>query len=316
MIFDMLARAVEKALPDFIPLLDQTKLFIFPGRAHEVLSDEDDIDFAFMRENFFLPFRNIAVEDTASCILLWDEERGQRGLACTRYFLECNSFATSTSEYNDKRGLSDCPGLTKEEIAMMEKRAKEMPRGTIGVTMGKFNSIDVVFRDGRHQFLYDAEVTNAYVIGQNGIALPARLFAPTEEDMNRITNGTVRNAGAAIQEVHYLNSPERFILEEMPEDYERRRAKAKKAGRVVRRCDRPTYTPLYPKQIRKKLRLPPLESGGPKRPHERRAHTRTYPDDPVRWPKAHGKTIVVPSSWIGPSTATIGKKRYRVLLDR
>lgn len=315
MIFDMLARAAERQMTKLLPILEQTKLFIFPGRAHEVLNDEDDVDYEFMRENFFLPFRNIAVEDTASCILLWDEEKGQRGLGCPRYFLECASLTTSSAEYNDKRGMGDVPALTEEEMKRIDERAKRMPRGSLAIATGKFNRISVEMRDGRYQFFYDARVDESVLVTPDGLPIPAQLFGPTKLDMERMTNGTVRNAGAAIQEVHYLNSPERFILEETPEDYERRRDKAKRAGRILRRHERPNYTPLYPTQIRKRLRLPPLEEGGPKRPHERRAHVRKYPDDSVRWPNVHGQTRVIPSSWIGPSKAIVGKKRYRVLLD-
>lgn len=314
MIFDMLAKAAEKALSSLIPILNQTKLFIFPGRAHEVLKDDYNIDPDFIRDNFFLPFKNIAVEDTASCILLWDDEKDQVGLNCTRHFLECAHLKTPTSEFNDREGLMSNKGLTNEELSELDKRIAATPYGTIAITTGKFNGIQISKKE-KIQFGYDAVINHSLIVTPDFKVMPIESIIRNEADVKRLTEGTVRNAGAAIQEVDYLNSPDRFILEEMPEDYYKQRRKAEKSGRVVRRHHRPTYTPLYPKDIRSRLRLPPLSAGGPKRPHERRAHKRRYPDNPEKWPNMHGKTIVVKSSWIGPSKSKIGNKIYRVLLE-
>lgn len=314
MIFDKLARAVERGIPKLVQILNSTRLFVFPGRAHEILHEDDEIDIDFVRENFFLPFQHIAVEDTASCILLWDDSKGQRGLSHVRHFIECMSFATPSSEFNTRRNTDGSPGLTDEQLSVVERAAKVMPNDALAVSTGTFKAIYLERQDGKCKFIYDAEVSGVMVARTDGTVIPPQLLFPTESDARLVANGTIRNAGAAIQEVNYLNSPDRFILEEMPEDYEKRRVRAQKLGRVMRRHERPTHTPLYPREIRRRLHLPPVNAGGPKQPHERRAHTRTYPDDPVQWPHAHGKTIVIPSSWIGPSSATIGNKRYRVLL--
>ena len=41
----------------------------------------------------------------------------------------------------------------------------------------------------------------------------------------------------------------------------------------------------------------------------------TYPDDAVRYPNAHGKTIKIASTWIGSTESTVGDKKYKVILD-
>jgi hypothetical protein len=118
---------------------------------------------------------------------------------------------------------------------------------------------------------------------------------------------------AAARTIMYFNDPENFVVEDRPPEREKKRPK----GRIAREHERPTYTVLKPTQIRRRLRLkdPDEEGGTKKRPHERRAHLRTYPDDIVKWPKAHGRTIVVKACWIGPHTAEFNGHRYKVLID-
>ena len=76
MIFDKLCTMAERHLPDFIPLLKKTKLFEFPGRGFELLRKEyDEETINFFRDEFFLPFQYMAVEDTASCVCLFDKDK-------------------------------------------------------------------------------------------------------------------------------------------------------------------------------------------------------------------------------------------------
>ena len=120
----------------------------------------------------------------------------------------------------------------------------------------------------------------------------------------------------------YFNSPNRFIVEECPikamarwkKRKERDRRKNKPVSRIRRRSDRPVYTLLRPKEIRAKLGLPPLESGGPRQPHERRRHYRTYRDE--RYVNMRDRTVIIPACWCGPSEACVGNRRYRILLDK
>jgi hypothetical protein len=106
-----------------------------------------------------------------------------------------------------------------------------------------------------------------------------------------------------------INTIDRFVLE-----IANSKPKVYKDKYVPLLEQRPSYIILYPKEIRKYMKTE-HETIGVKSGHERRAHLRTYPDDAVRYPNAHGKTIRIPSVWIGSTEATVGDKKYRVVLD-
>jgi hypothetical protein len=146
---------------------------------------------------------------------------------------------------------------------------------------------------------------------------------PRDRDsLRRLQVPILENVDTSLQEVFYFNSPNRFVVEECPlkamarwkKRQEQRRRKKKVKERIRRKHDRPIYTLLRPKEIRVKLGLPPLAVGGPRRPHERRRHYRTYRDD--RYTEMKGKTVIIPATWIGPSEATVKNRRYRILLDK
>jgi hypothetical protein len=157
------------------------------------------------------------------------------------------------------------------------------------------------------------------IIGMGIASRPA-----DRESLRRLQVPVLGNVNTSLQEVFYFNSPDRFIVEECPikamqrwkkrKQRERRKHKGKRRVQVRREHERPVYTLLKPKEIRVKLGLPALAAGGPRRPHERRRHYRTYRDE--RYVKMRNKTVVIPASWVGPSEATIGNRRYRILLDK
>jgi len=313
MFFDLLAKIVEKTSPRLTEWVERSRLFIFPGRSHEILPkslEEREIDFD--NENFFLPFRSIAVEDTASVVLLEDIEKGQRGLDKPRRFLECLKL---TGVDLDEFGQGP---KGPEMEALMARAAPLFPPGACGITIGMFNKIIPGVKnpdDEKQGFWYDATVEVTYFASlEDEVLIPAQMRFPqmTAEDVKSTGDSAIRNAGAAIQEVMFFNSPDRFILEEIPESYVRR-AKSRTAGRIVRSHERPKYTILRPREIRQRMRLSD-PTGLHRRPHERRAHLRTFRSD--RYTAMRGKTIVIGSMWIGPSESQVDGKRYRVILDR
>ncbi|MBU1194027.1 MAG: hypothetical protein KKE62_01660 [Proteobacteria bacterium] len=105
---------------------------------------------------------------------------------------------------------------------------------------------------------------------------------------------------------------ENFILETTP-----KKVRKPKPGKVPRSHERPYYTLLTPKKIRKKLNLedPTSETGSHSSPapHERRGHWRTYRDE--RYKNMRGKRQWIGPVWIGASEAKVGNKIYKVRLD-
>ena len=107
-----------------------------------------------------------------------------------------------------------------------------------------------------------------------------------------------------LKHIYELNTTDRFIVEVT------NRKNKKKGGKY----SMPEYILLKPGEIRKKLGLSEHQ-GGTKRVHERRAHLRKYPDDKIRFPKAHGKIVQIPAVWIGQSEGISGNKHYKVILS-
>ncbi|MFA5600401.1 MAG: hypothetical protein WDA06_07365 [Phenylobacterium sp.] len=102
MLFDKLCKIVENLLPEYRKIVAASKLFIFPGRAHGVLPKEVNREQQiFLYENFFLPFPIVALEDTASCILLGDTTDKQQSFDEDRIFIEIEDFAPERCEEYD-----------------------------------------------------------------------------------------------------------------------------------------------------------------------------------------------------------------------
>src|SRR4051794_2416218 len=102
MIFDTLCAIAENQLPTLVPLLKRAKLFDFPHAPHEILPKSFPPDeAAFYRENFFLPFPVICVEDKASAVVMWDDVEDAKGSRVTRRFIECTPLAANAEAYED-----------------------------------------------------------------------------------------------------------------------------------------------------------------------------------------------------------------------
>lgn len=314
-IFNSAAGLIEKHFPAILKRVEKARLFLFPGRAHEVLPKDLDVETTrALHESFFLPFPTIAVEDTATCTVMWDTEKDQAGLEGIRGFIEIEPFTPATvGEF--KEGQDD------EETARIKERIAQYPKGSTMISEGRFGPVKLN-PHGKIEFagvvLWAALATKDG--GILGVDIANR--PKDKESLRRLQVPILENVDTSLQEVFYFNAPNRFIVEECPikamARWKKRRERAKRKkpvkDRIRRRHERPIYTLLRPNEIRVKLGLPPLTVGGPRRPHERRRHYRTYRDD--RYVNMRDKTVIIPATWIGPSHATIGNRRYRILLDK
>lgn len=315
-IFDCAAGIIERHVPAIVKRVEKARLFFFPGRAHEILpKDMDPETTRALHEGFFLPFPTIAVEDTATCTIMWDTEKDQVGLDGIRGFIEIEPFSVATvGEFKE--------GADEEETEKIKEQVAKYPPGSILISEGRFGPVKLN-PHGKIEFA-GLVMWVALATKKDGILGMDTMTRPEDRESLRLLQGPVlSNVDTSLQEVFYFNSPNRFILEECPikamarwKKRRNRRKKTKKPVRAqIRRMhDRPMYTLLRPKEIRVKLGLPPLTVGGPRRPHERRRHYRTYRD--ARYVKMRNKTVIIPASWVGPSEAKIGNRRYRILLDK
>ena len=301
MLFDKFCGVAEKHLPRLRPHVANARLFLFPGKSHEVLPKSyDDEEVQFLQEHFFLPFQTIAIEDPASCLLLSDPVEGATGLGSERLWVECMSFNP------DK--LSNFDPKSTDMSAQQKKKFGDMPKGSLIISLGAIALQHV----SNMRFEYEGGLIGTYMVVRDQLI---DMSAALDGESDEVIGSALNNAGVALQEVMFFNHPKRFILEKISQSKSARKTRDK-GVKIPRSHERPTYTILDPRDIRKTMGLQELVADEGKHkitPHERRRHYRTLSND--RFVNTKGKTIIVKATWVGASEATVGKNRYRVLLD-
>jgi len=315
MLFDKLCGIAEKHMPNLLPILRDAKIIDFPYVPHEVLNDrlsQDEVD--QLRDRFFLPFPVIAIEDKASCVVLWDSVMKQEGCSEARYFVECLPYSLRDPSAFD---LS-VEGKAKEELHAKLHSAASKVEGLADAVVVVIGRLDRLQYATTESFCWSGNVEVAIVANKEKILVSHNTLknAAGAAGWDAVNEMSMRNASAAIHEVFMVNSPDRFILEKTTDGV--RKAERKKQGTVLRRShERPTYTLLKPEQIREKLATAKPDYQEGLRPqfegHERRRHFRTLRSD--RFVHAQGKVLTIPATWVGPTEATSGKTHYRVCLE-
>jgi hypothetical protein len=304
MIFDSLCRIVERQSvpPEMRRAVEQARVFRFEFNPHEALPKEYKPDvLEWLLDNPYLPFPCTAVEDRASCVLVWDHsvegEPPLRGAGHERRFVECCDFdKASTDAFFDG---------SPEQREMLD-------HGCCAVSMGRIALDTHITRP--NQF-HVAGGTDFTLVVQGEEVIFVSEMASLE--IAPIATAALRNAASALQEVMLLNDPETFILESTPlSAIDRKPAKLKpgQVRRVPRSNERPTYTILRPHEIRERMKLPLPVGKRVVTPHERRSHLRTLRSEFIRAAN-RGRQILIPASWIGPFESVVGNRRYRVVLD-
>lgn len=303
MIFDKFCGLVERHMTKYRPLLNEVKIFHFPAIPHEVLPK--GLDIKFFGENFFLPFQTIAIEDTASVVILHDKSVDTRGLYEERVFIECLPMDSDWRNYGDSQGLSND---VKDYYMRIGNKYKD----------------SYIITVGRIQLIPKETTTKGYtaegIVIESGLCskdkyVSFNLLKPTEIDTSILVQSALRNACTAIEEVIYFNSPDRFVLESKPIKVKREKVPSDKLKKIPRSNDRPIYTLLKPKEIRERLgiRSSNITDGGTKEGHPRRRHFRTLRSDFFK--EKRGEQIIIPATWVGVSEVQRGNKLYRVMLE-
>lgn len=305
MLFDSLLGLAERGyLPqDVKQIVNASRLFVFPGRAHEVLPGEKvattDEEVADLNVHFRMPFDRVAVEDSASLVVIADTEDEQSGLSGTRRFVEFEALGSGRDE-EFSGGPIDVP---------IEIRAQF--HNTFSVVWGSIENLvfDPKRFGGNHMnagFRYGGHGCFEKKKGRRDDL--AHFF-----DRQHVMANAANNVLTAMSELNAFNQPNRWILEESP-------LKAPRGGKTKREPrshERPIYTLLKPDQIRERFGLPALgdpEATSP-RPHERRGHWRTYRHERFYASGLLSRRRWVRATWVGPSEVVVGKRRYRVCLD-
>ena len=308
MLFDKLCQIAERHVPEILPVLAKARLFDFPYRAQDILPETlSEKEVEFLRDQFFLPFECVAIEDKASCTLLMDSEKDQLGVSGRRTFVEFMDVATDADYYDDGGSPAEREKLRRG----VEMMLREWPGACI-IAVGEIVSMDVKANaDINTSFRGNGYVTWSMVASKQKIYVK-----PKAKGMDDVAHhkALLRNARAAMSEVFYFNNPTRWVVETKPAKIKLPKKKTQRS-RPRRSMNRPVYTLLTPKEIRTIFDDGTTTDTGRKSPagHDRRRHPRTYRDD--KFKKMKNKTVIIPATWIGPSEVERGGKRYKVMLD-
>lgn len=301
MLFDKLCGLAERheIIKELRPILENAKIFELPGSAIELLPKAIE-RYEFFQDFFFLPFPVVAIEDNESCIVIMDLAQDQKGFEEDRLFIEI------LPQIPTGRNYTNAP--SEEFVAKtveLSYNAGFNPYDAYVVTTGLVKLI----LPTAEQLLIDGFCTFSIVLTKDKVVINEERMK--QYLMDRVYAASrIQNAAVALQEIMYFNTPDRFVVEEAPS-----KPLNKKDKKIPRTVSRPKFTLLHPNEIRKKLRLPDeqVEKRKSPNPHWRRRHVRVLKSD--RWVNKKGKEIFIAAKWIGPTEATVGKKRYKVRLD-
>jgi hypothetical protein len=314
--FDRLCSIVERQFPsaELTHYLKEAALFDFPQRWHETAKDGEAAkkggmdDYAmvggaqFVLDNFFLPFPVMAVEDTASVLIVVDKDPGQVGLDHERIFIECFLMDTPSEEFGYDGGKHK--GKTSD---------RTLPKDACMISVSRFKKAWI---DGS-ELAYEAELGMAFCADKKQMYLSPTQWKEmciASGDWQGMTKSAALNAKTALEEIMWFNTPHRFVVKR---EAQRPRVKKNKGPKFLRSHERDQYVLLQPHEIREKLGMPESSHKSPI-PHARRRHFRVlqserYKFDREKYPD--GKKVIVPASWVGPTEGECDGRRYKVCLD-
>lgn len=285
MIFDKLCGLVERHIPELRQYVYDANIFEWDG---------DLSKYQVSYDNFFLPFRTIAIEDNVSSIILRDWVEDQNGMDKMRTFVVClpmeqyhgvEDRASGEAEFKASYGL-DYKGvyfITKGDIDQEKTMLSCVWACTKERLIAKLDSMEAFER-------------NPYF------------------EVDRDTKAASNDVRVAMRQIAVLNDPELWVLESTP-------AKIRKPAknRLLRSGDRAIFTIKDAVEIRKRMGTTgsndsnPSVPGSKKSPHPRRKHVRVLRSE--HWGKNKDKRIIIPAAWVGPVESIHNGRRYRVRLD-
>lgn len=299
MLFDLACRVAERQVPELERVLRRVALFLLPAAPHTFLPkswEEDEAE--FYQENFFLPFPMIAIEDTASLTLLMDIEEGAVGSDKPRNFIEVMDMHMTNLDAFREHGSAE----EAEALQLMS----QMPKESLCIAFG---NLCVLIKPG-------GKVLTAGTVERVVVATPDKVICDVLGDFRElgghdaVDKPALRNATTAWQEVMYLNNPERFVVQVVNTGAAK---KASGSQKIKRAHQRPHYILMSVGELRKTLGVYD-HTDRHQSSHWRKRHFRRLVAD--RFVNKKGQVVIVKQAWIGPEEATVGKKHYKVLLDR
>jgi hypothetical protein len=299
MIFDLLAKFIERNDPEWADDINSLHLLDFPYKSHEVLCSgmfsQEDLD------DFTLPFSSVAIEDNTSCVILEDTEDRQVGCHKPRRFIDIIPVGQDPGNFETPD--PDIPDSFRKEMSEL---------GVHQITFGSLDSLSIPDKETNSSFRIASNIEYLVLCDKKGNTLEGFSGADVQASpvAQEAKSGIIKNIATAIEELLLVQQDTSlFILEKSPVK-PRRIGK----GRIARSQDRNRYVLLRPDAIRKQMQVKaPTGEGSSKKPHERRRHWRTLKSE--RYTNKRGQKILIDAVWVGPKESVVGKTRYRVRLD-
>lgn len=316
MLFDKLCGIVEspQALhgpirgeplpPDLIRLLvglrglaADANVFEFPVVPHEIEFRQEVTrdNRELLGERFCLPFRTVAVEDKASCVILQDATPDAKGLAPRRGFVEVSPVYGDPANY-----------IKRDRTAEQEYlRRCNIPADAVQVVWG-------ALEDMKYEDFVIPRSSVSYYCGGAIIATKKRVFHyDLGEDAKADVKHALDNVRIGIEELAYANMPSRWVVEVLTAQ-SREEAKA---GRLRRSHQRPRFTTLTPGELRTLFgREDDRERKSPV-VHQRRGHWRLLRSERFAKSGLKGQHLWIEATWVGETEAVVGNKKYIVRTD-
>jgi len=302
-IFDKVLRMAERGHLDKWPIvrdsITSAAFFDFPARAHEVLDKVYSEAQMELVDNFFLPFPIVAVEDTASCVLLIDLQKDQKGLKDSRGFITITHTGTGLDEFNTAEVAKTTGGKT----AHRQDAIKQLGKNIIQIATGIFkvpvcNALSHIIEGHLEEIIIHNE--------DNELTDSMKARGMDEEEWGQYHDHLVNDAMVTCEILLHFNKPKNWIIERSPAKQQRLGK-----GRLPRVHQGPVYIMCTQEELHTRLGLKGEGSG--KAAHARRRHFRTLKSE--RYGERQGETIIIPASWVGPSEIQQGKRTYKVMLD-
>ncbi len=276
---------------------EEASIFEFPVTPHDVDFREDVIreNRELLGDRFCLPFRTVAVEDKASCVILQDTVPNAKGLAPERFFVEVYPVFANEEHYI-RRDRS-------WEFQLL--RMLDTPEDAMKVVWGTLS--DLRYEDYR---LPRAPVQygcgGAMMATKKGVFHYALGEAARDDVKHALDNVRI-----GIEELAYANMPSRWVVEILTAQSR----EAAKAGRLRRAHQRPRFTTLTPDELRKLFgREDDRERKSPVA-HQRRGHWRLLQSERFAKSGLKGRHLWIEATWVGETEAVVGNKKYIVRTD-
>lgn len=304
--WNRLCKLIEKnKLASLQQILSPARLFVFDKPAQEFLPTEFTPEMEKAVETVRLPFPCIAIEDPGGLVAIVDNPDATEapvGLNQPRVFIEYMTSGTDSSVYDPRVMARNAAQGVKPFLEDYGERIDQMAPGADIIFVGKLSDVSWDTRGLKATI----EVIHFYSFLND--ELEHYFGGDTLEDMKEKLGEVIPNWSCALQELVYFMHPKNFILETKPK-------KIRKPGKKTpRKHERSIYTVLEPGVIRETMGLScPAAEGGERTAHERRGHNRALRHE--RYGESRGKTIWIQPTWIGPSEAVVGNKKYKVRLD-